>query len=252
MAVVSPLGAEAGPRAAMPLVVHQARTPRFQVRHYITQGTYPRVAGGGGLDLRAVNAALRDAVVSDQRAYAVLARGAVRGIPQHQNGPDGLYQTGVGHWFISASSVVVSGLLPDLELFPGGNDGSGWIPFTVLVPSGKRVTQLQLIAHGRHGVRAFTSAVLRYGKLHGERHTCSGVGYRLAAREDGEFLALFARDRLGQSVIALVPGGVIVGTPNYVIPPACGRIELTVPYRVMWPYLSSLARKLIAGVRAPA
>jgi len=248
--VLTPLRARADSGAVVSLVVHQARTPRFKVPHYTTQGTYPRVAGEG-LDLRVVNLALRATIVDDQRTYARLAGRAVRGIPLHQNGPYGLYQTGIGHWFISASSAVVSGLLPDLELFPGGNDGAGWIPFTIRVPSGKPVTQLQLIAHGRRGVRAFTSAVLRFGKYYDGQNTCSGAAYRRAAGRDPTFRALYARDQLGESVIALVPGGVIVGTPNSVIPPACGRIELVVPYRFIRPYLSPLARTLVAGIRPP-
>jgi hypothetical protein len=249
-AVVSPLRAQADSGGLVSLVVHEVRTPRFQVRHYATQGTYPRVADER-LDLRAVNLALRATVIDDQRRYARLAGRRVKGIPLHQNGPYGLYQTGIGHWFIAASSAVVSGLLPDLELFPGGNDGAGWIPFTIRVPSGKPVTQLQLIAHGRRGVRAFTSAVLRYGKNQSGQNTCSGAAYRLVASRDPTFSALYPRDQLGDTVIALVPGGVIVGTPNYVIPPACGRIELVIPYRVIRPYLSPLARTLATGIRPP-
>lgn len=236
---------------ATPLVVHEVRTPQFRLPHYVTQGTYPRVAGGA-LDLRDVNSALRAVIVEDQRRYATLARRTVKVIPRNQNGPDGVYQTGIGHWLISASSVVVSGLIPDLELFPGGNDGAGWIPFTVLVPSGKSVTQLQLIAQGHNGVHAFTAAVLRYAKRHYGRRTCAGAAYRLAANGNSQFTALSARVRLAASTIALVRDGVVVGTPNYVIPPACGRIEVTVPYRIIRPYLSDLARTLIANIRAPS
>jgi dipeptidyl aminopeptidase/acylaminoacyl peptidase len=48
---------------------------------------------------------------------------------------------------------------------------------------------------------------------------------------------------------ALTPTGAAVGSPEIA---ACYRLAATVPYRVIRPYLSSLGKRLVAGVRAPA
>jgi hypothetical protein len=48
-------------------------TPPLRVPGYDTSGTYPQVKGRN-VDLRAVNAALRAAVLADQRAYTPYAR----------------------------------------------------------------------------------------------------------------------------------------------------------------------------------
>jgi hypothetical protein len=117
-------------KAAAPLKVVQVATPRFLVPRYNTFGTYPQVRGGRA-SLIAVNDALTQAVLREQRFYAVSARKAVR----TRNPYRGVFQTGVVRRFLSASTRVVSALLPVRELYPGGNDGDGWIAVTIHVPS---------------------------------------------------------------------------------------------------------------------
>jgi hypothetical protein len=95
------------------LTVVDASTPRFPVPRYDTSGTYPQVRGGG-LDLRKVNAALREAVLADQREYAPDARKAAR-IPNRYRG---VYRTSIDRRLLSASTVVVSALMPATELYP--------------------------------------------------------------------------------------------------------------------------------------
>jgi hypothetical protein len=47
---------------------------------------------------------------------------------------------------------------------------------------------------------------------------------------------------------ALTPTGLAVGVNET---GACGRMEATVPYRMVRPYLSTLGETLVAGVRRP-
>src|SRR3981189_1555891 len=60
-----------------PLAVFEMPTPTFWVPRYDTSGTYLQ-ARGRGVDLGKVNAALRQAVLFDQREYAPYARKAAR------------------------------------------------------------------------------------------------------------------------------------------------------------------------------
>ena len=55
------------------LVVVRAPTPPLSVARFDTSGTYPQVSVLGD-GLRRVNAALRGAVLADQRSYAAYAR----------------------------------------------------------------------------------------------------------------------------------------------------------------------------------
>jgi len=60
-------------RSVSALSIHGVSTPPLRVHGFDTSGTYPQVQDGH-VDLRAVNAALREAVLADQRAYTPYAR----------------------------------------------------------------------------------------------------------------------------------------------------------------------------------
>src|SRR6266540_5326216 len=122
------------PVTALPLNLLTARTPRFRVPRYDTRGTYPQVRRRNS-DLRRVNAALRRAIIADQKRYLPFARDAVRVKNEYR----GLYETSVERPLLSASSVVVSALMPATELYPGGSLGKGWLAITVLVPAGRHI-----------------------------------------------------------------------------------------------------------------
>jgi hypothetical protein len=226
------------------LTVYSAATPHFKNPNYVTSGSFPQVSSGS-MNLDGVNAALRGAILADQRAYDKTA--PAKKIP---HGTTGIYRTGTNPRLISASTLLVSALIPDLELYPSGNDGAGWIEVTVRVPTGRLVEPLQLIAHGRRGVRAFEAAVGRYARESG--HGIARIAYQQAAAGDFDFRVLRPSSSLTFWYLALTPAGLAVGTPNYVIPPAAGRIHVVVPYARLRPYLSILARQLIADVRPPA
>src|SRR5438093_345998 len=70
---VSGCGAHSGTTRASPLGVVSAATPRVPLAHAGTSGTYPQVRSGTRA-LGAVNAALRGAIVADQRAFELRVR----------------------------------------------------------------------------------------------------------------------------------------------------------------------------------
>jgi hypothetical protein len=152
-----------------------APTPPLPVRRYHTSGTYPQVRDK--VDLEAVNAALREAVLADQRAYTPYAR---KEKPRVVYRETGVYRTAVDRKLVSASTVVVSALMPATrELFPGQHEGDGWLAVTVRVPSGVRVTMSDLFANpdqglrvlARHGGRGYVGRVHTRASVSTQRRT---------------------------------------------------------------------------------
>ncbi len=217
------------------LAVVGVPTLRFAVPRYDTSGTYPQVKGAG-LNLMAVNGALRNAVIADQHSYA--ATYARKEKARDVQKDHGVYRMGIDPRYLAASTVVVSALLPlTRELFPGQHSGDGWLGITVRVPSGTRVTITDLFTHPREGLRALATAYK--DKL---RKTPDGV----------ECLKLYPDDYrptvANYSAFALTPRGLVVGTWEDT---ACYRIATTLPYSFLKPYLSNLGSTLVAGARRP-
>lgn len=223
------------PRRVRPLQVISVPTPPLPVRRYDTSGTFPQVRLPG-FDLRAVNAGLQAGVLADQHDYAPSAQKAAA-IASSQC--RGIYKTSVARLWLSASSVVVSSLMPATQLYPCGNEGRGWVAVTVLVPSGKRVTIADLFADSRRALPALRNAWyarLKFAKP-GFWRSCVR-GYQAHYRATAANLRYFA----------LTPRGLALGFWQV---PACERSEATVAYAVIRPYLSALGERLVAGVRRP-
>lgn len=218
-----------------PLAVVEARTPRLRVPRYDTSGTYPQVRGGSP-DLRAVNAALRGAMRADERAYAPYARIQ----KAHDTYTDhGVYRTAVDRKYVSASTVVVSALIPlTREVFPGQHGGDGWLGMTVRVPSGTRVTITDLFANPDQGLRVLATAWKA-------RIRRTDAGPCVTARI---YAQLHSPTVENYRAFALTPGGIAVGSSEVA---ACYRLVAKVPYRILRPYLSKLGSTLVAGVRQP-
>jgi hypothetical protein len=222
-----------GSSAATPLRLVMAPTPPLPVRRYHTSGTYPQVRDK--VDLEAVNAALREAVLADQRAYTPYAR---KEKPRVVYRETGVYRTAVDRKLVSASTVVVSALMPATrELFPGQHEGDGWLAVTVRVPSGVRVTMSDLFANPDQGLRvlarAWRARIRRTGA-----HPCIRIYPKTYSPTVENYRAF-----------ALTPSGLAVGSPEVA---ACYRLLATVPYAVLRPHLSSLGARLVDGVRAAA
>ena len=217
-----------------PLTVVALPTPRFHVPRYDTSGTYPQVRDGA-LDLRAVNVSLHAAVLADQRAYAPHARMSVVAAGDACRG---IYQTSIDRRLISASSVVVSALLPATKLYPCGNEGKTWLAVTVQVPGGQRISVSDLFLDPSRGLRVLATSWLAQ-----VRRTEPAVWPCVAKN-----LAAYRPSARAYRNFALTPNGLAVG---FWQAPACSRLQGTVPYTMLRRYLSPSAIKLIAGVRAP-
>ena len=162
-------------------------------------------------------------------------------------GDEGTYKTFVIRSLTSASSEVVSALVATLELYPCGNDGSGWLAITVRVPSGTRVEIASLFT-GAPGLRALASSA-RTELIRQNRCVRGGMSDRFGRKD---FASGFGPTATNYRNFALLPSGLAVGFPlGQVSFPPCGRVEVTVPYAAVRPYLSSLGRHLIDAVRAP-
>jgi hypothetical protein len=215
------------------LTVVEARTRPLQVPQFDTSGTYPQVTGAS-IDLRAVNAALRAAELADQRAYAQYARKEKSHVVYRERG---VYRTAVDRRYVSASTAVVSALLPlTRELFPGQHEGDGWLAVTVRVPSGRPVMISDLFTNPGRGLRALAAAWK--AKI---RRTPGRPCLRIYP---GQYRPTVANYR----AFALTPSGIAVGSWEIA---ACYRLVATVPYRRLRPYLSEFGAALIARVRPP-
>lgn len=206
-----------------------AAPPCLPVRDYVTSGAYPNVRGSSKTVAR-TNIALRRVVVRDQRSYAPLAR-------RHSvlNGA-GIYETAIDRGLTSASTVVVSALIPALKLYPGGNDGQTWISATVDVRSGRAVSLPQLLANP-----SLALPVLARDWKARLRHT---MLWAYVAEDAAGYTPSFAHYRY----FALTPTGLAFGFGQE---PGGSRFSAVIPYRLVHPFLSPLGRRLVAGVRQP-
>jgi hypothetical protein len=213
------------------LTLSHAPVRRLRVPHYVTSGFYPRVVGPE----RAVNAALRRAILADQHAYAPRARRAAKAAA---NGNNGIYSVSVDRGLVSASSTVVSALLPSTKLYPGGNEGTTWIGVTVRVPSGRVVQVSDLFAAPGRGLQALANAWKdRIRRSQPRAWPCVR-----------NWLADYRPTPDNYRLFGLTPNGLAVG---FWAEPACPALKAILPYHVLRPYLSALGRRLVDGVRAP-
>jgi hypothetical protein len=217
------------PRPVRALSIVRAATPHFPVRDYLTLGHYPKVRGVPGL--ATTNATLRRAIIADQQRYAPSAR-------RYAGGPfHGIYGTAIDHQLTSASTVVVSALMPARKYYPGGNDGETWISATVDVRSGRLVSLRELLAHPRLALPVLArdwKARIRRLRLF----------WPAVAEDPASYTPTFAHYRY----FALTRTGLAFGFPQE---PAGPRIAAVIPYRQVDSYLSPLGSRLVAGVRRP-
>jgi hypothetical protein len=207
-------------------------TTRFVASFYDADGTYPQVRLPGRR-LRAVNAGLRRAIAADQRRYA-----AGVGDWVHDGVCGGIYVTSIDRQLVSASTVVVSALLPAIELYPCGNEGHGWVSMTVRVPSGQRIRLSDLFARPKEALPLVATAWRRYFRR-------QNVGRALLRVYPEDFRMRAFRS----AFFALTPSGLAIG---FWQDGPTNRLHAIVPYGVVRPYLSKLGATLVAGVRRPS
>ena len=239
---VSPSGVSA-------LTVTQVAVPPLPVPDYKTEGTFPRVVGTG-VSLAAVNTGLSNALQRDQQRYAPLARqDEVTNSDSLDPSDPGVYGMYPTPSLMSASSVVVSALIPDTELFPGGTDSNGWLAVTLQVPSGVPVTLTGLFEDPTRGLTVLAAATKTQVLA---ANSC--VRNALQDPVNGAAFATgFDPSVTNYADFALTPNGLAVGFSDdgQIANPVCGSPDAVVPYATLEPYLNTLCKKLVAGVRAP-
>ena len=228
------------------LEVRLSPTRQLPVPYYRTRGQYLQIALQQA-NLRQVNKALAGVIAGEQVRYARLAL-----IQERRTSPKilrrypGIFQT-LTPRLVSASTVVVSELIPILELFPGGNDGAGWLSVTLQVPSAAVVSIGALFSSAPAGLQAVALGVRsRLNKIQ-----CFRSGFTDPIASTGFNRALEPRAQ-NFRYFALTSTGLAVGFPNgQVAEPACGRVAVVIPYHSLRLYLSPMGSRLVAGVRQP-
>jgi len=207
--------------------------------HQRVAGSYIQVAGRG-LRLPAVNAALRAAAISDERQDCRAFER--RALPAHVFFT---YQASLNRRFISASSVVISALIPVSAPPPAGNEGAYWYGVTVDVSNGRFVHISDLFKSVRPALNALALAARR-------ELTAGNPCVRGSLAISPDYAYGFAPTVMNYQDFALLPTGIAIGFSNdQVTAPACGRVEVTVPYRVIRPFTGTLGIKLMRGARWP-
>jgi hypothetical protein len=220
------------------------KRPLFRIHsHQHVAGSYLQVAGRG-LPLAGVNAALRAAAVSDERQDW---RDLGHPPPWPSQGARSYltYQAFPDPRFISASSVVVSALIPTLVPPPGGNEGAWWYSVTIDVATAQAVHLGDLF----HSVSPALGALAKAAR---RKLSATNPCVRGSVADSMDYARGFAPTAANYRDFALLPTGVAIGFSNdQVSGPACGRVEVTVPYRIVRPFLSKLGLRLVQGVRQP-
>jgi hypothetical protein len=244
------------PSSATPVEVVRIPTPPLPVPEYrySTSGTYPQLTGAGSLE--SANQGLTDALVAYQRNYVHQIyetyghhyKGFILGPSRGVFDTYSHYSSPAQREHLSASTGVASALIPVEQLYPGGNDGSTWMGLTVRVPSGSQVNLRDLFSRPKEAVPAI-------GRLARTRlaHTNKAVYGGLNSKMDRQFLVRSFAPRVKRGAQwALTPTGFAIGYPQGLVACVpCSRIDTTIPYWRLDPYLSASGRQLIADVRWP-
>jgi hypothetical protein len=179
--------------------------------------------------------AFLSSVVRSLRAHP--PAGLVPGVPAY-------YELHPNRNLVSASSTVVSELLPAEMTVPGGMDGGTYVGVTVDVDSGQPVVLADLLmADG-------TSTLVAKAASTGARtNGCLG-----RARPDLTLRLIRSAigDGKGFNSFVLLPAGIVLGfAQGEIALNDCGPIDLMIPYRTVLGAFSPLGRLLVSGVRNP-
>ena len=225
--------ASAGAQRATSLRIAGHGIPRFTVPRFGTYGSYPNVVGGPRST--AINNALRLAILRDQDRNAPALGKVVSW--NEPKGARGLYRTEFEPRLVSASSVVVSTLIPETIVPPGGSYWSLWISATVDVRSGRLVSLRELL-------RDPTTTLPALAKAWTAEARKAGLGPAIA-HIFGKHSPTITADQ----AFALLPHGFAFGFTDG---PPGSRIYAVIPYRTADRYLSPLGLRLARGVRKPS
>lgn len=238
-------------------MVWEIPIPPLQVPDYDSSGTYPQVGGVSGLrpgTFTAINNSLDSLLLGAENDYAESAKwsesnhGFTATLTRAELLDPGIFNVSSNPNFISASSVVVSALLPVVELYPSGTEGSVWLSITLRTRTDQLVNISDLFNPNKKGLQALANEVQ---KRFMSSNSC-GETRPLDATEKFYLLKGSAPIARNYSTFALTPQGLTVGfTQGQICALGIGRVAVTVPYSSLRLYLSTLGQRLIDGVRAP-
>jgi hypothetical protein len=142
---------------------------------------------------------------------------------------------------------VVSALIPVTSIFPGGNDGEGWVSATLLVPSAKSVSLSSLFASPRHGLVVLAMAA-RTHLLANDSCLRPEILHPIVGGEWGGLAPIASNYKN----FALTPAGLTVGFGQGLLgAEACGAPAVTVSWPKIRPLLSAKGHRLISQLRNP-
>jgi pimeloyl-ACP methyl ester carboxylesterase len=205
---------------------------------FTTSGDYVQVSGAAGLGT--VNAELRELIINDQAALRALEKN----YPPHE-GPPGIYSSEPRQGQISASSAVVSALIPAASATPDAATLiQHWVSGTYLVPSGTPVSLPSLFTSLPQGLQAL-ARFAKAGLL-----ATNGCVRQFNTEVGSTGDAGFAPTRSDYQYFAMMPAGLAIGfLDGQVSEMACGDAEVTVSWSQLRPYLSPFALQLISKLR---
>jgi hypothetical protein len=133
----------------------------------------------------------------------------------------------------------VRALLPAIKLYPCGTEGRTWVATTVRVSSAARVSITDLFVQPAPALRVLERAwKTQIRRSQPRMWQCAKASS-----------ATFPPTAHNYRYFALTPRGLALGLGQGA--PTCDRVQGTVPYPILRPYLSRLGATLIAGVRRP-
>jgi hypothetical protein len=236
---------------AKPLAFNSVPTPKFAFPHYHTIGSYLEVRTSTQ-SVVAVNAVLRSAVIRFEHRFKVAAEQELRSVGGYIPPEYGLFETLTNVNFASANSDVVSVLLPTVQAYPAGVPYEAWLATTVMVSNGKSIDLSKALfvrqSSALHAIARAVYSDIVSGSTPTERCVAEGLKIitNTAALRGG-----FAPTKSHYRYFALTSNGLAVGIPQaQVASDACGRVEETIPYKALLPYLSSNGKELVAAVQS--
>jgi hypothetical protein len=211
---------------------------------------YPQVSGAG-LELRAVNVALRTPIETDEHRWAQtwkhLSGSGHCGVRVHCL-PGERSSYGSKLYVGAASSVVVSLLTLVGGAYPAGTYSQYWIPTTVEVPSGTAVTLGTLFDHERSALAvlaAHASAALK-------QVACVEQVWTLPPNISSVWKSGASPTEDNYRRFALTPTGLEIGfDQGQVADEACGAHKVLVSWAAVRPFLSALGARLAKAAVRP-
>jgi hypothetical protein len=213
-------------------------------RGYDESGTYLQVGGRPGLEK--VNAALREAALSDLHDNQASADQNLRDLGRPADGAHGSYSADPVDSATSANSIVVS-TLADMEfLFPDGNDGGYWTSSTVLVPSGRPVTFDDLFTDKNAALRRIAAISIRHFTDAGDECIRGSLTDAFADIS----LSGLAPKPENYRAWSLTSAGLRLGfNQGQFSAEACGKQQMTIGWSSLRPVLSPTGTALVAALR---